>query len=270
MNILSIRNIEVLYKQIILALKGVRIAVPKGSIVAILGANGAGKTTTLKACSNLLHTERGAVTHGSVLFQGEDIANKMPHELVKRGLIQVLEGRRCFSRLTVEENLLTGSSVRRGATRAELNRDLQKMYEEYFPVLKRLRKNVAGLTSGGEQQMIALGRALMARPKMVLLDEPSMGLAPRFVEQVFQIIEALNEKEGVSFLIAEQNAAIALRYAHRAYIIENGEVVTSGGAAELSSRSNIREIYLGMGQSGRTSFRDVKSYTHRRTNQIFF
>jgi branched-chain amino acid transport system ATP-binding protein len=231
-NILSIKNIEVIYDHVILVLKGVSLDVPKGGIVALLGANGAGKTTTIKSISNILKTERGEVTKGSISFEGNEIQDLSPTELVKRGVVQVMEGRHCFEHLTVEENLLTGAYIRQDGRKAIAN-DLEKVYE-YFPRLRERRKSQAGYTSGGEQQMVAVGRALMAKPKLILLDEPSMGLAPQLVEEIFGIVKSLNEKEGVTFLLAEQNVSVALRYATYGYILENGRVVIDGDAKSLA------------------------------------
>jgi branched-chain amino acid transport system ATP-binding protein len=260
--LLSVNNIEVIYDHVILVLKGVSLEVPEGSIVGLLGANGAGKTTTLKAISNLLASERGAVTKGTIEFAGRRVDNRNPRELVRSGVIQVMEGRRCFGHLTVEENLLTPAFARH-ARRSEILRDLEKVYE-HFPQLKARRKSLAGYTSGGEQQMTALGRALMARPRMVLLDEPSMGLAPKIVEEIFEIVQTLNEKEGVTFLLAEQNTAIALRYADYGYILENGRVVMEGTAEELTGNEDVKEFYLGISAAGRQSFRDAKHYRRRK------
>ena len=258
--LLSINNIEVTYNRVILALRGISVEVRKGSIVSLLGANGAGKTTTLKACSNLLPAERGAISKGSIDFLGEDIAGMSAYDLVKHGVVQVLEGRHCFAHLTVEENLLTGSFIHED--RAQAKKDLDLIYE-YFPRIQVRRKSQAGFTSGGEQQMIAIGRALMSRPKLNLLDEPSMGIAPQLVEEVFEIVRNLNQKEGVSFLVAEQNAMIALKYATEGYVVENGRVMLRGTAEELLGRSDVKELYLGTGGSGE-SFRDVKHYHRRR------
>jgi len=260
--LLEVNNIEVIYNHVILVLKGVSLSVPQGGITALMGGNGAGKSTTLKAISNLLHSERGVVTKGTIHYRGDDIATRSPAELVRRGVIQVMEGRHCFEHLTVEENLMTGSYTRR-ASRAELAQDLEMVYN-YFPRLKERRKSQAGYTSGGEQQMVAIGRALMARPETVLLDEPSMGLAPQLVEEIFQIVKALNEKEGVSFLLAEQNTNVALRYAHYGYILESGRVVMDGPAAELRENPDVKEFYLGVSEGGRKSFRDVRSYRRRK------
>jgi branched-chain amino acid transport system ATP-binding protein len=260
--LLSVNNIEVIYDHVILVLKGVSLRVPEGKIIALLGANGAGKTTTLKAISNLLGTERGAVTKGTIEFDGNRVDNRTPRDLVRRGVIQVMEGRHCFAHLTVEENLLT-TAFARHAPRSECLRDLQKIYE-YFPQLAARRKSIAGYTSGGEQQMTALGRALMARPRMVLLDEPSMGLAPLFVEEIFRIVRNLNREEGVTFLLAEQNTAVALRHADFGYILENGRVVMEGSAEELSGNEDVKEFYLGISRRGRQSFRDAKHYRRRK------
>ena len=260
--LLRVNNIEVIYDHVILVLKGVSLAVPEGSIVALLGANGAGKTTTLKAISNLLASERGAVTKGTIEFAGRRVDNRTPRDLVRRGVVQVMEGRRCFAHLTVEENLLTPAFARH-ARRSEFLRDLERIYE-HFPPLKARRKILAGYTSGGEQQMTALGRALMARPKMVLLDEPSMGLAPLFVEEIFRIVRNLNREEGVTFLLAEQNTAVALRHADFGYILENGRVVMEGSAEELSGNEDVKEFYLGISRRGRQSFRDAKHYRRRK------
>ena len=260
--LLDVNNIEVIYNHVILVLKGVSQQVPKGGITALLGGNGAGKTTTLKAISNLLHSERGEVTKGSILYRGSPVADLNPSLLVKQGVIQVMEGRHCFEHLTVEENLLTGSFTR-NASRSEINDDLELVYS-YFPRLKERRKSQAGYTSGGEQQMCAIGRALMSRPETILLDEPSMGLAPQLVEEIFGIVKDLNEKEGVSFLLAEQNTNIALRFAHYGYILENGRVVMDGPAQQLRENPDVKEFYLGMSDEGRKSFRDVRSYRRRK------
>ncbi len=259
---LSINNIEVIYDHVILVLKGVSLEVPEGKIVALLGANGAGKTTTLKAISNLLRAERGDVTKGTIEFKGQRVDRLTPNELVKRGICQVMEGRHCFQHLTVEENLLTGAFTRK-ASRSEIRADLEKVYR-YFPRLKQRRTSQAGYTSGGEQQMTALGRALMAQPQMILLDEPSMGLAPQIVEEIFEIVRDLNEKERVSFLLAEQNTNVALRFADYGYILENGRVVMDGAASELAQNEDVKEFYLGLSTAGRKSFRDVKHYRRRK------
>ena len=259
---LAVNNIEVVYDHVILVLKGVSLEVPEGQIVALLGANGAGKTTTLKAISNLLHAERGAVTKGTIEFSGERVDALDPRELVRRGVVQVMEGRHCFEHLTVEENLLTGAYTRR-ASRAEIRRDLERVYA-LFPQIAARRRSVSGYTSGGEQQMTALGRALMARPRMILLDEPSMGLAPQVVEEIFDTVKALNEKEGVSFLLAEQNTLAALRHAHSGYVLENGRVVMEGASAELAANEDVKEFYLGLSGGRRASFRDAKHYRRRK------
>jgi len=254
--LLDVNNIEVIYNHVILVLKGVSLAVPKGGIVALLGGNGAGKTTTLKAISNLLNSERGEVTKGFVSYRGAEIHGADPADMVKRGVIQVMEGRHCFEHLTVEENLLTGAYTR-SDSKADIQADLDMVYT-YFPRLKERRKSQAGYTSGGEQQMCAIGRALMSQPETVLLDEPSMGLAPQLVEEIFQIVRNLNEKEGVTFLLAEQNTNVALRYAHYGYILESGRVVMDGPAAELRENPDVKEFYLGMSDEGRKSFRNVR------------
>jgi branched-chain amino acid transport system ATP-binding protein len=261
-DLLSINNIEVIYDHVILVLKGVSLSVPEGRIVALLGANGAGKTTTLKAISNLLRAERGEVTKGTIEFRGRRVDRLSPDQLVKLGVVQVMEGRHCFAHLTVEENLLTGAYTR-SAGRAELSQDLERVYG-YFPKLKERRGALAGYTSGGEQQMTALGRALMARPSMILLDEPSLGLAPQIVEEIFGIVRSLNENEKVSFLLAEQNTSVALRYADYGYILESGRVVMDGAAAELAANEDVKEFYLGIGSGGRRSFKDVKHYRRRK------
>ena len=259
---LSVNNIEVVYSHVILVLKGVSLDVPRGGIVALLGANGAGKTTTLKAVSNLLHSERGEVTKGSILFDGVEVQSMSPSELVRRGCIQVMEGRRCFAHLTVEENLLTGAFTRKDGKSA-IAQDLERVYA-YFPRLRERRGSTAGYTSGGEQQMCAIGRALMSRPKMILLDEPSMGLAPQIVEEIFEIVRGLNVKEGVSFLLAEQNTNMALKYASHGYILENGRVVMDGEARALAANEDVKEFYLGVAGDKRKSFRDVKHYKRRK------
>ncbi|MFA9215497.1 MAG: ABC transporter ATP-binding protein [Sphingomonadaceae bacterium] len=259
---LSVNNIEVIYDHVILVLKGVSLQVPEGSIVALLGANGAGKSTTLKTISTLLRGERGDVTKGEVQFKGERVDQLTPNELVKRGLSQVMEGRHCFGHLTIEENLLTGAYTR-SLSRSELKAALDKVYH-YFPRLRERRSSQAGYTSGGEQQMCAIGRALMAKPSMILLDEPSMGIAPQIVEEIFGIVKDLNSKENVSFLLAEQNTSIALRYADFGYILENGRVVMEGAASELASNEDVKEFYLGVSGAGRKSFRDMKFYRRRK------
>ncbi len=259
--LLSVNNVEVIYDHVILVLKGVSLDVQEGKIVALLGANGAGKSTTLKSISNLLRAERGDVTKGSIEFRGQRIDRLNPSELVKRGVVQVMEGRHCFAHLTVEENLLTGAFTR--SRRGDIGADLEKVYA-YFPRLKHRRTSQAGYTSGGEQQMTAIGRALMARPSMILLDEPSMGLAPQIVEEIFGIVRDLNRKEGVSFLLAEQNTHVALRFADYGYILETGRVVMDGSAAELASNEDVKEFYLGMSAGTRKNFRDSKHYRRRK------
>ncbi len=260
--VLRVNNIEVIYDHVILVLKGVSLEVPRGGFVALLGANGAGKTTTLKAISNLLGAERGDVTKGSIEFDGAAVHAMSPNELVRRGCIQVMEGRHCFGHLTVEENLLTGAYTRRGGSRA-IASDLEAVYG-YFPRLKVRRKSLAGYISGGEQQMTAIGRALMSRPKMMLLDEPSMGLAPQLVEEIFEIVNRLNREQGLSVLVAEQNTAIALRYARHGYVLESGRIVLDGDAASLKSNEDVKEFYLGIASGTRKSFRDVKHYRRRK------
>ncbi|MGB8437530.1 MAG: ABC transporter ATP-binding protein [Burkholderiales bacterium] len=259
---LSVSNVEVIYDHVILVLKGVSLKVDKGQIVALLGANGAGKTTTLKAISNLLRAERGDVTKGSIEFDGRRIDHLTPNDLVRLGVCQVMEGRHCFQHLTVEENLLTGAFTRK-IGRARLHDDLELVYK-YFPRLKERRSSLAGYTSGGEQQMTAIGRALMARPKMILLDEPSMGLAPQLVEEIFGIVQTLNANEGVSILLAEQNTNIALKYANYGYILENGRVVMDGVARDLAENEDVKEFYLGLSAAGRKNFRDTKFYRRRK------
>ncbi|MEO8345503.1 MAG: ABC transporter ATP-binding protein [Betaproteobacteria bacterium] len=259
---LSVNNIEVIYDHVILVLKGVSLEVPRGSIVALLGANGAGKSTTLKSISNLLRAERGEVTKGTIELQGRRVDRLTTNDLVRMGVCQVMEGRHCFAHLTVEENLLTGAFTRK-VPRAEISTALEKVYH-YFPRLKVRRSSQSGYTSGGEQQMTAVGRALMAQPSMILLDEPSMGLAPQIVEEIFEIVRDLNQKEGVSFLLAEQNTTVALRFADYGYILENGRVVMDGKASELADNDDVKEFYLGLSSGGRKSFRDVKHYRRRK------
>jgi branched-chain amino acid transport system ATP-binding protein len=259
--LLTVNNIEVIYDHVILVLKGVSLEVPEGGIVALLGANGAGKTTTLKAISSLLKAERGEVTKGHITYQHQRIDRLEPSELVKRGVIQVMEGRHAFGHLTCEENLLTGAYTRDDG-RSAMRRDLDLVYT-YFPRLAERRHAKAGYVSGGEQQMMVIGRALMARPKLILLDEPSMGLAPQLVKEIFDIVLRLNREEGVSFLLAEQNATVALRIADYGYILENGRVVLDGEATVLHDNEDVKEFYLGLSASGRRSYRDVKHY-HRR------
>ena len=260
--LLSVNNIEVVYDHVILVLKGVSLEVPEGGIVALLGANGAGKTTTLKSISNLLVAERGDITKGTIEFKGESIQGRAANQLVKRGIIQVMEGRRCFEHLTVEENLLTGAFTRSDGASA-IRQDLELVYG-YFPRLKERRSSTSGYTSGGEQQMTALGRALMAKPKMILLDEPSMGLAPTLVEEIFEIMQQLNQNEQVTFLLAEQNTNMALRYCRYGYILENGRVVMDGDADTLLGNQDVKEFYLGVSGGKKKSFRDVKHYRRRK------
>ena len=261
-SLLSVNNIEVIYDHVILVLKGVSLEVAEGGIVALLGANGAGKTTTLKAISNLLGTERGEVTKGSIVYRDQQIQALTPSDLVKRGVIQVMEGRHCFEHLTVEENLLTGAYTR-GADRQGIADDLDMVYT-YFPRLQDRQKSLAGYISGGEQQMVAIGRALMARPQLMLLDEPSMGLAPQLVEEIFEIVARLNRERQVSMLLAEQNASMALRFANSGYILENGRVVMEGDARTLADNEDVKEFYLGISHGDKRSFRDVKHYRRRK------
>ena len=259
--LLAVNNIEVIYDHVILVLKGVSLEVHEGRIVALLGANGAGKSTTLKSISNLLRAERGDVTKGSIEFRGQRVDGLSPSELVRRGVVQVMEGRHCFAHLTVEENLLTGAFTRKG--RDDIKAELEKVYA-YFPRLQQRRTSQSGYTSGGEQQMTAIGRALMARPSMILLDEPSMGLAPQIVEEIFEIVRDLNRKEGVSFLLAEQNTNVALRYADYGYILETGRVVMEGTTAELASNEDVKEFYLGLSAGERKNYRNAKHYRRRK------
>jgi branched-chain amino acid transport system ATP-binding protein len=259
--LLDVNGIEVIYNHVALVLKGVSLQVPEGRIVAILGGNGAGKTTTLRAISNLLKGERGEVTKGTIELQGERVESLSPSDLVRRGVVQVMEGRHCFAHLTIEENLLAGAYTRRD--RGEVAANLDKVYT-YFPRLKTRRTSQAAYTSGGEQQMCAIGRALMSNPRMVLLDEPSMGLAPQIVEEVFEIVKDLNVKEKVSFLLAEQNTMVALRYSDFGYIVENGRIVMEGEAKSLADNEDVKEFYLGLSGEGRKSFRDVKHYRRRK------
>ena len=260
--VLNLNNVEVIYDHVILVLKGVSLQVAKGSITAILGANGAGKTTTLKAISNILKTERGEVTKGEILFQNERSDILTPNDLVRRGCIQVMEGRHCFGHLTIEENLLTGAYTRNDGS-AAIKADLEKCYE-YFPRLRERRNSQAGYTSGGEQQMCAIGRALMAKPNTILLDEPSMGLAPQLVEEIFEIVRELNQREQVSFLVAEQNTNIALKYADHGYILESGRIVLEGTKDELMNNPDVKEFYLGMAGDEKKSFKNTKSYKRRK------
>ena len=259
--VLNVNGIEVIYNHVILVLKGVSLQVPEGGIVAILGGNGAGKTTTLRAISNLLAGERGEVTKGSIELRGERIENLSPADLVKRGVVQVMEGRHCFAHLTIEENLLAGGYTRK--SKAEIDANLEKVYN-FFPRLKTRRTSQAAYTSGGEQQMCAIGRALMATPDVILLDEPSMGLAPRVVQEIFELVHQLNESAGVTFLVAEQNTNLALRYAHRGYVLESGRVVLEGSAKQLRENEDVSEFYLGLSGSDRQSFKDVKHYRRRK------
>ena len=259
---LDVNNIEVIYDHVILVLKGVSLSVPQGGIVALLGANGAGKSTTLKAISNLLRAERGDVTKGTIEFAGRRIDRLTPNDVVRLGVCQVMEGRHCFAHLSVEENLLAGAFTR-GRAKREIAETLERVYA-YFPRLKVRRRSLAGYTSGGEQQMTAIGRALMAKPSMILLDEPSMGLAPQIVEEIFEIVRDLNVRQGVSFLLAEQNTMVALRFARYGYILENGRVVMDGAAEALRSNEDVKEFYLGLSTAGRKSFRDVKHYRRRK------
>ena len=260
-DVLVVNNIEVVYSHVILVLKGVSLKVKKGGITALLGGNGAGKSTTLKSISNLLASERGEATKGSVTFNNEYIHDLDPAQLVKKGVIQVMEGRHCFEHLTVEENLLTGAYTRNSSK--EVKDDLERVYN-YFPRLRERRTSLAGYTSGGEQQMIAIGRALMAHPTMILLDEPSMGLAPQLVKQIFEIVAEINKKEGVTILLAEQNTNVALQYAEYAYILENGRVVMEGSAESMRDNEDVKEFYLGISGEGRQSFKDVKQYRRRK------
>ena len=254
-DILKIENIEVMYDSVISALHDVSLSVPRGKIVALLGGNGAGKSTTLKAISTMLASERGKVTKGKITYDGTSIINQNPTEIVRLGMVQVLEGRRCFGHLTVEENIITGAYSRK-LTNAEMKDELDKIYS-YFNRLKDRRKSQAGFTSGGEQQMLAVARAMMAKPKMLLLDEPSMGLAPQLVSEIFKIVKELNEKEGVSILLAEQNTNIALKNSDYGYIIETGNVKLQGTAEKLLNNDEVKELYLGISKEGRKNFRDA-------------
>lgn len=260
--LLDVNGIEVIYNHVILVLKGVSLQVPEGRVVALLGGNGAGKTTTLRAVSNLLAGERGSVTKGTIRLRDEPIANLTPAQMVERGVVQVMEGRHCFAHLTIEDNLMTGAYTRRDG-KAAVAQTLEKVYA-YFPRLRSRRTSQAAYTSGGEQQMCAIGRALMANPRLLLLDEPSMGLAPQIVEEVFEIVKDLNQKEGVTVLLAEQNTNMALRYADYGYILESGRVVMDGEAPALRENEDVKEFYLGIGGSERKSFRDQKSYKRRK------
>lgn len=261
--VLAVKNIEVIYNSVILVLRGVSLEVPQGKIVALLGGNGAGKSTTLKSISTLLASERGAVTKGSIEFRGQRTDKLTPGDMVAMGMVQVMEGRRCFGHLTVEENLITGA-YSRSISAAQQKQDLERVYA-YFPRLKVRRTSLAGYTSGGEQQMTAIGRAMMAKPNMLLLDEPSMGLAPQIVAEIFEIVRDLNQKEGVSILLAEQNTSVALKYADYGYILESGHIVMDGPAKALADNKDVKEFYLGMSGEGRKSFRDMKSYRRRKS-----
>ena len=254
-NILEINSIEVMYDSVISALHDVSLNVPKGKIVALLGGNGAGKSTTLKAISTMLAAERGKVTKGSINYDGTEVKNQSPYEMVALGMVQVLEGRRCFGHLTVEENIISGAYSRK-LSKSQIKDELEKIYG-YFNRLRDRRKSQAGFTSGGEQQMIAVARAMMAKPKMLLLDAPSMGLAPHLVAEIFNIVRELNQKEGVSILLAEQNTNVALRNADYGYIIETGHVMLHGTADELLNDEKVKELYLGISKEGRKNFRDV-------------
>ena len=264
-NILEIKNIEVAYNKVILALHDVSLIVPKGKIVALLGANGAGKSTTLKSISTMLASERGEVTKGSINYDGMEIKKQTPSEMVKLGMVQVLEGRRCFGHLTVEENIIAGAYSRK-LSRGDLNAEVEKIYN-YFKRLKERRKSQAGFTSGGEQQMIAVARAMMAKPKMLLLDEPSMGLAPQLVAEIFHIVKDLNEKEGVSILLAEQNTNIALKNSDYGYIIETGNVMLEGPAKSLLGDDKVKELYLGISKGKRLNFRDAIKDNEKKINR---
>jgi branched-chain amino acid transport system ATP-binding protein len=259
--LLRVNNIEVIYDHVILVLKGVSLEVPAGGLVALLGANGAGKSTTLKAISNLLHAERGEITKGSIEFDGARIDGRDAADLVRAGVVQVLEGRRVFEHLTVEENLFAGAYTHAGI---RARGDLERVYA-YFPRLRERRAVKAGYVSGGEQQMVAIGRALMARPRLMLLDEPSMGLAPLLVREIFDIVLRLNREEKVAMLLAEQNASMALRVVQYGYVLESGRIVLDGDAEQLRVNEDIKEFYLGLtGVGGRRSYRDVKHYRRRK------
>ena len=260
--ILSVKNIEVIYDHVILVLRGVSFVVPQGKIVALLGANGAGKSTTLKSVSTLLASERGEVTKGSIEFRGKRTEGLAPGEMVDMGMVQVMEGRHCFGHLSVEDNLITGAYAR-PIKYAQVRQELERIYA-YFPRLKTRRTSLAGYTSGGEQQMVSIGRAMMAKPSMLLLDEPSMGLAPQIVAEIFEIVRELNQKEGVSILLAEQNTNVALKYADYGYILESGRVMMDGTAKELAENADVKEFYLGVSNEGRKSFRGMKSYRRRK------
>ena len=265
-NILEIKNVEVAYNKVILALHDVTLNVPKGKIVALLGANGAGKSTTLKSISTMLASERGEVTKGTIKYDGVEVKKQNPSEMVGLGMVQVLEGRRCFGHLTVEENIISGAYSRK-LSKGDLNAEIQKIYS-YFKRLKERRKSQAGFTSGGEQQMIAVARAMMAKPKMLLLDEPSMGLAPQLVAEIFHIVKELNQKEGVSILLAEQNTNIALKNADYGYIIETGYVMLEGSAKSLLNNDKVKELYLGISKGKRLNFKDAIRDSQRRKDKI--
>lgn len=259
---LKLNNIEVTYLNVILVLKGVSLEVGEESIVALLGANGAGKTTTLKAISGLLHTEEGEVTDGSITFEGKRIDKLSPEDIVKGGIVQVIEGRRLFEHLTVEENLKVGAHLRRDG--AAIKRDLEMCYQ-YFPKLKMLRHNESGYLSGGEQQMLVIGRALMAHPKLMLLDEPSLGLAPLLVKEIFDIVQRINREEKTSIMLVEQNAMAALSIANYGYVMENGRIVLDGPAEKMRENEDVKEFYLGLSEIGkRKSYREVKHYKRRK------
>lgn len=260
-DLLSVQNMEVVYNDVVLVLKGLSLTVREGKITALLGANGAGKTTTLKAVSGLLHSEDGEVTDGKVLYRGKPIHNQPPEKIVRQGIFQVMEGRRVFEDLSVEENLRCGAFTRPASRRLE---NLDKVYT-YFPRLKERFKQLAGYMSGGEQQMLAIGRAIMAEPRLLLLDEPSLGLAPLLVEEIFDIVKQFNQREGVTILLVEQNARAALSVAEYGYIMENGRVVMDGTAQGLLDNPDVQEFYLGMSHAGeKKSYRDVKHYRRRK------
>ena len=259
--LLRLNNIEVLYDDVILVLRGLSLEVGEGKIAALLGSNGAGKTTTLKAISGLLYVEDGEVTDGTIVFDGVEIQGMDAHRIVEKGIFQVLEGRRVFEHLTVRENLAAGAYTRRD--RKAVDADMDKVFH-YFPALADRRRQLAGHLSGGEQQMVALGRALMASPRMMLLDEPSLGLAPILVESIFEIVRRINRDEGTTILLVEQNARLALEVADYGYIMEGGRVVLEGSADELRANEDVKEFYLGLGDAGRRSYRDVKHYRRRK------
>jgi branched-chain amino acid transport system ATP-binding protein len=260
--LLRLNNVEVVYSDVILVLKGINLDVGAGQIVALLGANGAGKTTTLKAISGLLRSEDGAVTAGSIELDGSAIHAEEPQNLVRRGLVQVVEGRKILPHMTVEQNLLVGGKVL--GSNAERRQSIERIYG-YFPKLRAMHGRVSGYLSGGEQQMLVIGRALMAKPKLVLLDEPSLGLAPLIVAEIFDLVETLRRQEGIAFLVVEQNAKVALRIADYGYVLENGRIVLTGTGAELRENEDIKEFYLGMSLAGHgKSFRDVKHYKRRK------